>query len=284
MKQTWLLSLLLLLTAPSMLRAQEADKAAERQFTAYLEAFNDQAEATLRTFLQKNRPGAEDKVEGHVNLRFMSGGLLLKQVQESTPTGFKAILQARNSDTHYFSVVMQVNAAEPHLIRQLSITPVPAPAAFAPVRLTEPQAIRAWKSHLAESAAKDKFSGAALLAKDGKILFEEVYGKADRAKNLTNRTDTKFCLGSLNKMFTAVGIMQLVQVGRISLNAPIANYLPDYPNKEAAARVTVHQLLTHTAGMGDIFGPEYAAHQAELKTLQDYIRIYGGRLPEFETV
>lgn len=212
----------------------------------------------------------------------MTGGLLLKQVQESTPTDFKAILQARNSDTTFVSVVEKVDAAEPHLIRQLTIMPVPMPAAFTPMRLTEQQAIRVWKSHLAEEAAKNEFSGTVLLAKDGKIVFEEAYGKANHEQNTPNLTDTKFCVGSLNKMFTAVAIMQLVQAGRIHLDAPIQRYLPDYPNKEAAAQVTIHQLLTHTSGMGDVFGPEFAAHQSELRTLQDYVRIYGSRPPAFK--
>ncbi len=165
----------------------------------------------------------------------------------------------------------------PHLIRQLALLPVPMPAAFAPVRRTEQQAINSWKNHLTVEAAKDEISGTALLAKDGKIVFEEAYGKANREQNTQNLIDTKFSLGSLNKMFTAVAIMQLVQAGRIHLDDPIKRYLPDYPNKEAAAQVTVHQLLTHTSGMGDIFGPEFAAYQSKLRTLPDYIRLYGSR-------
>lgn len=82
-------------------------------------------------------------------------------------------------------------------------------------------------------------------------------------------------------MFTGAAIMQLVQSGRVRLEDPLNTYLPDYPNT-AVGNVTVHQLLTHTAGTGDIFGPEFAAHRLELKTLADYIDLYGQRGTRFE--
>jgi CubicO group peptidase (beta-lactamase class C family) len=58
--------------------------------------------------------------------------------------------------------------------------------------------------------------------------------------------------------------------------------LTDYPNKDVASKVTIHQLLTHTGGTGDFFGPEFNAHRLELRTLQDYIKLFGQRGPEFE--
>jgi len=42
-----------------------------------------------------------------------------------------------------------------------------------------------------------------------------------------------------------------------------------------ATKVTTHHLLTHTGGTGDIFGPEFTAHRLELKTLDDYVKLYG---------
>jgi len=83
-------------------------------------------------------------------------------------------------------------------------------------------------------------------------------------------------------MFTAVSILQLVQAGKISLSDPVGKYLTDYPNKDIATKVTLQQLLTHTGGTGDFFGPQFEAHRLELKTLQDYIKLYGERAPEFE--
>jgi CubicO group peptidase (beta-lactamase class C family) len=85
----------------------------------------------------------------------------------------------------------------------------------------------------------------------------------------------------MGKMFTMVGIMQLVQEGRIDLSAPIGRYLPDYPNQDVATKVTVANLLSHTGGTGDIFGPEFEVHRATLRDLKDYVDLYGKRPLEF---
>ncbi len=68
----------------------------------------------------------------------------------------------------------------------------------------------------------------------------------------------------------------------MALNDPLGKYLPDYPNKDLAAKVTIYQLLTHTGGTGDIFGPEFQAHRLELRTLDDYVKLYGSRALAFE--
>src|SRR5260370_42507647 len=86
----------------------------------------------------------------------------------------------------------------------------------------------------------------------------------------------------MKKMVTAVSIVQLVQDGKIKLTDPLGKYITDYPNQEVATKVTIHHLLTHTGGTGDIFGPEYNAHRLELKTLNDYVALYGKRAPAFE--
>jgi D-alanyl-D-alanine carboxypeptidase len=86
----------------------------------------------------------------------------------------------------------------------------------------------------------------------------------------------------MNKMFTAVAVLQLVEADQVELTAPLGTYLTDYPNHEVAERVTIHHLLTHTGGTGDIFGLEFDAHREELRTLGDYVELYGGRGLEFE--
>jgi D-alanyl-D-alanine carboxypeptidase len=132
----------------------------------------------------------------------------------------------------------------------------------------------------AEMEATD-YSGAVLIARDGKPVFTAVRGLADRETNKPNTLDTQFRVGSMNKMMTATAILQLVQAGKVKLDAPVGAYLRDYPNKDFAAQVTVHHLLTHTGGAGDIFGPQFNAKRLELKTLKDYVALYGSRAPEF---
>jgi CubicO group peptidase (beta-lactamase class C family) len=149
-------------------------------------------------------------------------------------------------------------------------------------RLTEAEALAALESFVREEASADLFSGAVLVAKDGEVLFRKAYGLADREREIPNMVQTRFRIGSMNKMFTAVAILQLVEAGKVDLTAPLGTYLTDYPNREIADQVTIHHLLTHTGGTGDIFGPEFEAHREELRILADYVELYGERGPEFE--
>src|SRR5208282_4515945 len=151
---------------------------------------------------------------------------------------------------------------------------IPHPAAFIH-RMNEAEALQALRAYLDQAATADRFSGTALVAKNGKPVFTAVYGMADREKKIPNKLDTKFRIGSMNKMFTATAVLQLVQAGKINLTDPLSKYLPDYPNKEVASKVKIHQLLTHTGGTGDFFGPEFDKHRLELRSLQDYVKLYG---------
>lgn len=70
--------------------------------------------------------------------------------------------------------------------------------------------------------------------------------------------------------------------GLVEPAAPLAAYLPDYPNDELAARVNIHHLLTHCGGTGDIFVPEYLARRKQVRTIDDYVALLGSRAPRFQ--
>ena len=142
--------------------------------------------------------------------------------------------------------------------------------------------VGALRARLESATQAGQFSGAVLVARDGRTLFEGAYGLADRERGVPNTPLTQFRVGSMNKMMTAVAAMQLVQAGTLRLDAPLGTYLPDYPNAEMASKVTPHHLLTHTGGTGDIFGPEFMARRSELRTTGDYLRLYGTRGLRFE--
>ena len=156
------------------------------------------------------------------------------------------------------------------------------PPEFAIPHMSESDLLLVLRKKMGDVATTDRFSGAVLVAKNGKTVFADAYGLADREKKTPNTLKTRFRLGSMNKMFTAVATLQLVQSGKLDLKAPFGNYLTDYPNKDVASKVTIEQLLSHTGGTGDIFGPEFDKNRLELKTLQDYVKLYGNRGPEFE--
>ena len=144
------------------------------------------------------------------------------------------------------------------------------------------EALDALGALLQENAEADKFSGVVLVAKGGKVVFERAAGLADRDKKVAITRDTRFRLGSMNKMFTTVAILQLMEAGKLGLDDPIGKHLTDYPNKELAAKATVRHLLTHSGGTGDFFGPEFAEKRLTLRVHDDYLKLFGERAPAFE--
>lgn len=99
----------------------------------------------------------------------------------------------------------------------------------------------------------DQFAGSILVAEKGKVIFKKGYGLANMEWEIANSPTTKFRIGSLTKQFTAMLIMQLVQEGKIELNAKITEYLPDY-RKDTGDKISVHHLLTHTSGIPSYTG------------------------------
>jgi CubicO group peptidase (beta-lactamase class C family) len=105
---------------------------------------------------------------------------------------------------------------------------------------------------------RDIFSGTVLIAKDDEILFTHAYGEASKRFHAPNNLDTKFNIGSMNKMFTATAVTQLVEKGLLSFEETIDKYVDEtWLPKETTSKITVHHLLTHTSGLGSYFNETY---------------------------
>jgi len=137
-------------------------------------------------------------------------------------------------------------------------------------------------TYFEQATATDAFSGAVLVANNGQPIFAKAYDLANKTANTPNRTDTKFNLGSMNKMFTAVAIAQLAERGRLSFTDTVGKLLPDYPNKAVAEKVTIHQLLTHTSGMGNYQNETYSANLNKMKTVPDLLPLFANDPLAFE--
>ena len=133
------------------------------------------------------------------------------------------------------------------------------------------------KEHIDQLFAQDSFSGEVLVAKGDTILLQHARGYTNRDTQKHLDGDEKFYLGSLNKMFTAVAILSLVEDGSVALSDTLDTYLPEFENKSLSSKVTVHQLLTHTGGTGDIFGPLFEKQRLTLHTHDDYVELFEGR-------
>jgi D-alanyl-D-alanine carboxypeptidase len=129
--------------------------------------------------------------------------------------------------------------------------------------------------YLDNLTTQDAFSGSVLVAKTGIPIFSHAYGLASKSFNVPNRIDTKFNLGSMNKMFTGLAVCQLAQCGKLDINDRVGQHLPDYPNAIVAEHVTIHQLLTHTSGMGSFWNERYELTAKErFKQVQDFIPLF----------
>jgi CubicO group peptidase (beta-lactamase class C family) len=276
----------LLVTLAGAARAQVPQTPAGQQLAGWLEAFNSERPDALRQFLAANvLASSQERLlqasPATSDFRQRTGGFDFRKAEGSTPTRLSALVQERGSD-QMARLTIDVQPGAPHRITALSIMAIPRPPELALPRMREADLVTALRAKLASDAAAGTFAGAVLLAKDGRVLFDGAYGLADREKRIANTLDTRFRIGSMNKMFTAVAVLQLVQAGKVRLDAPLGTYLTDYPNKDVAAKVTIHHLLTHTGGTGDIFGPQFFAKRLELRTIDDYVKLYGARGLEFE--
>lgn len=118
-------------------------------------------------------------------------------------------------------------------------------------------ALRELESYFGREAAAGRFSGAIAIGRAGAPLFQKAWGMADRGRRAPTTTDTKFNIGSMNKMFTGVAIAQLVAQGKLRFDDPLAKFYPDFPSAEAARKIRVEHLLTHTSGLGSYFNERY---------------------------
>ena len=148
------------------------------------------------------------------------------------------------------------------------LPPPPVTGEMAPEELS-----RALGAYLAGLQASDRFAGVVLVAKDGEALFEGAFGLANRESKTGVSTATRFNLASIGKAFTKAAIGQLLSQGKLALGDTIETLLPDYPNAEARG-ATVAQLLGHTAGIVDFFGPAFdRAPKEQFRSNADYYRL-----------
>lgn len=108
---------------------------------------------------------------------------------------------------------------------------------------------------LLSQEAERGFSGAVLVARGGDIVLHRGYGCADRERGIPVTTETVFDIGSIPKSFTAAAILALSDEGKLNTRDPLTRYFADVPADKRA--ITVHQLLTHTAGLPDAVGPDF---------------------------
>ena len=113
-------------------------------------------------------------------------------------------------------------------------------------------------------------NGNVLIAEKGKIIFQRSLGYADLEQQKQNTDHSRFQIGSVSKIFTAVAILQLKEQGKLKLEDHIVSYFPDFPYPE----VTIYELLAHTSGIPDkeeVFLPIIERESGRIFTNDDII-------------
>lgn len=117
---------------------------------------------------------------------------------------------------------------------------------------------------------------AVLVARDGRVLYQEGFGLASIEPEIPIGVETKFRIGSITKQFTAAAILRLREAGLISLNDPLTRFIPDFPRGD---EVSIYQLLTHTSGIRSFTNhPQFLDRVSvgiESGALVDSIKAYG---------
>jgi CubicO group peptidase (beta-lactamase class C family) len=261
----------------------------EKLFRGWLETFNAGDVERRAQFIKEHYSdsvlrGAKPEMIARNMLRFremVGGGFDLYKVTQSSDTEIKVLLKEKGG-FGWAMVHLRLDPKSPERISELTLDEAPAPPEAKPTRESEEALAKDVEMLAQRLAAEDKFSGVVLMAKNGKPFFQKAYGLADRENNIPNNLDTKFRIGSMNKMFTSVAVAQLVQQGKLKYTDTLAQILPDYPNKETAGKITVHHLLTHTSGLGDYFGEEFDKKKDTLRSLRDYLQFFANEPLKFE--
>ncbi len=256
---------------------------AGKVFGEWLNSYNSADTAKIAVFQQTYK--RETLVADVMDWRSETGGYELVALNSLSPTSLVATLREVELPDKQIRFALRVTSSQPVQFSNIKIDEMPPP------RLGETAALSALLARGDALAKQDRFSGAVLVARNDKVLLEHAWGMEDRAAGVPNTVETRFRLGSMNKIITAVAVLQLVEAGKLSLDRPISHYLPDYPNKDAASKVTIRQLLTHRSGVGEIgfndspefkTPAEFIARRDAMRTPKDYVQQYATQPLQFE--
>jgi CubicO group peptidase (beta-lactamase class C family) len=263
-----------------------------RRVAAYVSTFNSGDEKAMIGFWTANftseslreRP-VEARLPIYRRMRADMKTIVPATVEESSATAIAFL--TKSPEGEWVRLRFEAEGNPPYRLASMRVETVDAPPAkpdgpAEPPKASDAQAAAAADEFLRGLASQDEFSGTVLLARDNTPFFEKAYGLAEREFNVPVNLETRFNLGSINKIFTKTSIAQLAAAGKLSLSDTIRKHLPRY-GAAYADRVTILQLLNFSSGMGDIFGAKWDATPKEtLRSLADYVPLFENDPLKFE--
>lgn len=185
-------------------------------------------------------------------LAFLSPTLALAPLSASEPVTTSAVQldagDAARSAGHGRTSVTLIDDVVP-IVRQAATPVADAPAAAAPTAITD-QATRFQAALEAARATGGAYGVTFAAVRDGQLLWAGSSGRA-RDGRTALEAGSPLVIGSVTKTFVSATVLQLVEEGRIRLDAPMRNYLPEL--SDISGEITIAQLLNHTSGLADVF-------------------------------
>ena len=242
--------------------------------TSYVEYWNMGEERAARNeemftpdFLERRGPNGLAKIMKMVYDD--NGEITIHNISTNSDQQIVFIVSSQNGN--WLEVSLEL--AEDMKIAGMGLDMVPPPPGDGDTGLNDAQIASKLEKYMSDRVAAGGFSGSVLLAKQGEILFARAYELADREKGTENTLDTPINLGSMNKMFTGLAIAQLVAQDKLAYDDTVGKYLPEYPDEQVRDEVTVHQLLTHTSGLGSYWTDAYTQAKNYLRRVSDFAQL-----------
>jgi CubicO group peptidase (beta-lactamase class C family) len=257
-----------------------------------LEVVNSGSVDRIKGFISEECAGnfrEEIPLEDHIStlLGFLrdTGGVDFHSVRTYTPERpeVTVVIVKDRLLGGWWGLSFRFGEAPKFLVNGLGINSARPPAGIAESPLTEKEAVGEIRALLAKVKEKDWYSGTVLVAKGPNILLTDFAGEASKAFHVPNNIDTKFNLGSMNKMFTSVAVARLVEAGKLAFDDPIGNWIDEsWLPKDVTGKITVRHLITHTSGLGSYFNEAYQkSSRALFRKLDDYKPLIKDDKPAF---
>jgi CubicO group peptidase (beta-lactamase class C family) len=260
------------------------------RIAGYFLAFNS-GDESLKAFFQENisaeslkqRP-VEPRVAFHRQVRNDFQKIEISKLISATDSEVKLIAKSSNGSLVNYSFNIDPATKK---INGLGIEPVEGGEPASPLNYPPPVSMVEFtatsEKMFSELNRDGKFSGVVYVEKNGKPVLTKAFGHADQAGKTGNNTDTKFNLGSINKTFTRIAIGQLIKQGKLKWTDKLISVLPDYPNRDAAAKITIAQLVTMTSGIGDFATEKFwSMDRSALRDNKDFLRLFASNPLLFE--
>jgi CubicO group peptidase (beta-lactamase class C family) len=227
----------------------------------------------------------DDHIATALGFRRDTGGIDFHSVRTYAPErpGATVVIVKDRLLGNWWGLTFRFGGAPGFLVAGLGISPARSPAGPPEPPLTEKEAVAEIRALLARVKGKDWFSGTVLVAKGADVLLTDFAGEASKAFHVPNNIDTKFNLGSMNKMFTAVAVARLVEAGKLAFDDPISKWIDEsWLPRDVTDKITVRHLITHTSGLGSYFNDVYMkSSRALFRKLDDYKPLIKDDRPAF---